>query len=298
MAHIQDSGGPKLLSSEQVKYHRERMLELIGLALLGLVIGAYGTVIGAGGGFILVPVLIFLYPDYEPEQLTAISLAVVMANATSGSIAYGRQRRIDYLTGLVFAACSAPGVIAGAYVVGFLPQRLFSALFGVMLLLLAVIAFRGRGEAIRAPIRGAGVIVRHMTDPEGRIYVYAYRIWQGVLISLAVGFISSLFGIGGGVMQVPAMIILLHIPIQYAVATSQLTLVFMSGGATIIHILNGTLGGDQAVKAGAIAVGAVPGAQIGALLAHRIKPRFVLFLLGGAILVLGVRLILRAAFGL
>jgi uncharacterized membrane protein YfcA len=273
------------------------MLELVGLALLGFVVGAYGTVIGAGGGFILVPVLLFLYPDYEPEQLTSISLAVVMANSTSGSIAYGRQHRIDYQTGLLFAACSAPGVLAGALVIGYVPGRLFSAMFGVMLLVLAAGAFRGRGAAIRSPIRGAGVILRRMRDPEGRTYVYAYRIWQGVAISLAVGFVSSLFGIGGGVMQVPAMIILLHIPIQYAIATSQLTLVFMAGGATAVHVISGTLGGDQAVKAVAVAAGAVPGAQVGALLAQRVKPRMVLLLLGGAILVLGVRLILHAAIG-
>lgn len=297
MAHIQNSGVGELLSSAPVKYHRQRMLELIGLALLGFVVGAYGTVIGAGGGFILVPVLLFLYPDYEPEQLTAISLAVVMANSASGSIAYGRQHRIDYKTGLLFAACSAPGVLAGALVVGYVPERLFSAMFGVILVVLAVVAFRGRGEAIRAPIRGAGTILRQMRDPEGRTYVYAYRIWQAVMISLAVGFISSLFGIGGGVMQVPAMIILLHIPIQYAIATSQLTLVFMAGGATVIHVINGGLGGDQAVKAIAVSVGAVPGAQVGALVAQRIKPRMVLILLGGAILVLGVRLILHAGFG-
>ncbi len=272
------------------------MLELAGLALLGLFIGAYGTVIGAGGGFILVPALLFLYPDYEPEELTAISLAVVMANAASGSIAYSRQRRIDYKTGLLFAACSAPGVVAGAFVVGLLPQRLFSAMFGGLLLLLAAFAIRGRGEAIRAPIRGPGVLVRNMIDPEGRVYVYAYRIWQGALISLAVGFISSLFGIGGGVLQVPAMIILLHIPIQYAVATSQLTLTFMAGGATIIHAVNGTLGEDQAVKALAVSIGAVPGAQAGALIAQRVRPRAVLALLGAAILVLGVRLMLRASF--
>jgi uncharacterized membrane protein YfcA len=260
-------------------------------------VGAYGTIIGAGGGFILVPVLLLIYPGLEPEELTSISLAVVMANAASGSIAYGRQRRVDFRTGLLFAACSAPGVIAGAFVVGVIPARLFSALFGALLLSVAVIAFRGRREAIRAPIRGAGVIVRNMVDPEGRMYVYAYRLWQAIVISLSVGFISSLFGIGGGVMQVPAMIILLHVPVQYAVATSQFTLVFMSGGATIIHALNGTLGEDEALKALAISIGAVPGAQAGALIAQRIRPRMVLALLGIAILVLGVRLILHATFG-
>jgi uncharacterized protein len=274
------------------------VLELAGLAVLGLVVGAYGTIIGAGGGFILVPVLLILYPDYQPEQLTAVSLAVVFANASSGSVAYGRQRRIDYLTGLLFAAASAPGVVAGALVVHLIPQRLFSGLFGVMLLLLAVVAIRGRSERIREPIRGRGVLVRHVSDPEGRTYVYAYKLWQGIVISAGVGFISSLFGIGGGVIHVPAMIIVLHIPVTYAVATSHFVLAFMSGEATLVHLLDGSLGGEQLVKAAALAVGAVPGAQVGAILSHRIKGRAVLLMLAVAIVLLGVRLILRAAFGI
>lgn len=274
------------------------MLELAGLAVLGFVVGAYGTIIGAGGGFILVPVLLILYPDYDPAQLTAVSLAVVFANATSGSVAYSRQKRIDYLTGLLFAAASAPGVVAGALVVHLIPQRLFSGLFGVMLLLLAVVAIRGSRERIREPIRGRGVLVRHVTDPEGRTYVYAYKLWQGIAISAGVGFISSLFGIGGGVIHVPAMIIVLHIPVAYAVATSHFVLAFMSGGATLIHLLDGSLGGEQLVKAAALAVGAVPGAQVGAILSHRIKGRAVLWMLSVAIVVLGVRVILRAAFGI
>jgi uncharacterized membrane protein YfcA len=274
------------------------VLEFAGLALLGFVVGAYGTVIGAGGGFIIVPVLLILYPDYEPEQLTAISLAVVFANATSGSFAYARQRRIDYVTGLLFAAASAPGVIAGALVVHFIPQRLFSGMFGVMLLLLAVLAVRGSRETIRAPVRGRGVLVRRVSDPEGRTYVYGYKLWQGLTISVAVGFISSLFGIGGGVIHVPAMIIILHIPIAYAVATSHFVLAFMSGGATIVHLIDGSLGGEQLVKAAALAVGAIPGAQVGAQIAHRVKGRMVLVLLAGAIIVLGVRVLLKAVFDL
>ena len=59
-------------------------LTLVWMALLGLVVGAYGTVIGAGGGFVLVPLLLFMFPNYGPEKVTAISLAVVWANATSG----------------------------------------------------------------------------------------------------------------------------------------------------------------------------------------------------------------------
>ena len=274
------------------------MLELLGLAALGFAVGAYGTVIGAGGGFILVPVLIFLYPDYDPEHVTAISLAVVTANATSGSVAYARQRRIDYVTGLLFAAASVPGVIAGALVVHLVPERLFTGLFGAMLLALAAFSIRGTsGGAIRPPQRGPGVLLREVRDPEGRVYRYGYKVWQGVALSVVIGFVSSLFGIGGGVIQVPAMIVLLHMPIHFAVATSQFVLAFMTGGASAVHLLTGSLSGDELVKVLALAAGAVPGAQAGALIAPRIKGRVVLRLLAAAILVLGARLMLRAIAG-
>lgn len=269
-------------------------LELLGLVALGFGVGTYGTVIGAGGGFILVPVLLFVYPGYGPEQVTAISLAVVCANATSGSIAYARHKRIDYLTGALFVVSSIPGVIGGAIVVHYVPERLFSGLFGLMLLVLAAVALRGRAASVRPPQRGSGVLVRKLEDPEGRTYVYAYKIWQGVLLSLGVGFVSSLFGIGGGVIHVPAMIILLHVPVQFAVATSHFVLAFMSGGGSIVHLIDGSLGGEQLVKAAALALGAVPGAQVGALISHRIKGRYVLMLLAGAIVVLGVRLLAKA----
>ncbi|MDO8614965.1 MAG: sulfite exporter TauE/SafE family protein [Dehalococcoidia bacterium] len=274
-------------------------LELLGLAALGLVVGAYGTMIGAGGGFILVPLLLLLYPSYGPEELTAVSLAVVFANATSGSVAYARRRRIDYVTGLLFAVSSAPGVLAGAVVVHFVPERAFTTLFGAMLLALAFVSVRAGGSrAIRRPRAGPGVLVRTVVDPEGRTYRYAYDIRQGVALSAGVGFISSLFGIGGGVIHVPAMIILLHIPVSFAVATSHFVLAFMAGGGSVVHLADGSLAGEQIVRALALAAGAIPGAQAGALLAHRIKGRNVLLLLAVAIAVLGLRLLVKGLAGL
>ncbi len=272
-------------------------LELLGLLALGIVVGAYGTVIGAGGGFILVPVLLLIYPNDGPEKITAISLAVVFANATSGSFAYGRQRRIDYATGLLFAIASVPGVVSGAVAVHFVPRRLFSTFFGLMLIAVAALSMRGSSAAIRPPLRGKGVLLRTMTDPEGRTYRYGYKIWEGLLLSAGVGFVSSLFGIGGGVIHVPAMMILLHIPVQYAVATSHFVLAFMSGGGSTVHLIDGTLRGDQLLKAVALGAGAIPGAQLGAQIAHRIRGRAVLMLLAAAIVVLGARLLVSGIFG-
>lgn len=269
------------------------LLELLGLAALGIAVGAYGTTVGLGGGFILIPILILLYPDYEPEDLTAISLAVVWANATSGAIAYARQRRIDYVTGLLLAAASLPGVIAGVFLVGYLPDRLFTLLFAVLLLVVAAIALRGAPRGIRRPLSGPGVLRRAQPAPEGT-YRYAYRVWQAVAISAAVGLVSSLFGIGGGAFHVPAMIFILHVPVQFAVATSTFILIFMSGGATITHLAQGTLGGDVLLQAVALGAGTIPGAQIGARIAGVLRPRHTLALLAVSLAFLSARMFVAA----
>ena len=84
------------------------------LCLLGFAVGVFGTLVGAGGGFILTPVLLLIYPQSTPALITAISLIVVFFNAGSGSLAYARQKRIDYRSGVVFALCTLPGSVLGA----------------------------------------------------------------------------------------------------------------------------------------------------------------------------------------
>jgi uncharacterized membrane protein YfcA len=271
-------------------------LELLALVALGFAIGTYGTIIGLGGGFVLVPVLLLIYPDYEPDEITSISLAVIFANTISGSIAYARQGRIDYATGLIFAAASAPGVVAGAFLVEFVPQRLFIFIFALLLAVLATVTIRARTQRLRPPVTGRGVI-RRSVIVEDRTYRYSYRIVDGVALSAGVGVLSSLLGIGGGAIHVPAMTVWLHFPVQIAVATSQFILVFMSGGATLVHVSTGTLGGEALGKAVALGLGTVPGAQLGARISQRLRPRQILFLLGVSLIGLAARLLIKAVFG-
>src|SRR5712692_2674614 len=104
------------------------------LILLGFVVGAFGTLIGAGGGFILVPVLLLLYPRESPDVITGISLTVVFFNTLSGSLAYARMQRIDYKSGIIFSLAAIPGAILGALSTAYVPRRMFDAIFGVMMI--------------------------------------------------------------------------------------------------------------------------------------------------------------------
>ena len=263
---------------------------------LGLLVGAFGTLVGAGGGFILVPVLLLIYPDRDPDSITAISLLVVCANAASGSVAYARQRRIDYRSGAWFALATLPGAVAGAIVVGYMPRRAFDAMFAAMLVVLGSwLILRSGVTAIQAPVTGRGVVTRDITDKQGHRFVYSYELWKGVAISAGVGFVSSLLGIGGGVIHVPVMATVLHFPVHIAAATSHFVLAFMAGEGTVVHFFTGALGWNADLRDGVLlALGAIPGAQVGARLAQRIHGVFIIRALAVALVLVGVRLALQA----
>ena len=120
------------------------------LCLLGFGVGVFGTLVGAGGGFILTPVLLLVYPHDSPALITAISLIVVFFNAGSGTIAYSRQRRVDYRSGIVFALCTLPGAVVGVLVADKVSRPTFDVIMGVVLAVLAIWLWRGREEPERS----------------------------------------------------------------------------------------------------------------------------------------------------
>jgi uncharacterized membrane protein YfcA len=122
------------------------------LFAIGFGVGAFGSLIGAGGGFILTPLLL-LYPQDSAQTLTAISLAAVFFNAASGSVAYAHRRRIDYRSGTVFALATLPGAVGGALVVGSVSRHLFDAIMGAVLALLALWLIAGERWPLRPPTR-------------------------------------------------------------------------------------------------------------------------------------------------
>ncbi|MFN0096480.1 MAG: sulfite exporter TauE/SafE family protein [Dehalococcoidia bacterium] len=266
---------------------------------MGLAVGTFGTLVGAGGGFVLVPVLLLLYPDRDAEEITSISLAVVCLNAISGATAFGWQKRIDYRSGIAFAAATLPGALLGAYVVGFLPRTLFDAIFALVLGGIGLLLLLRRQAVVhlREPVTGRWGIARRMvTDRSGQTFFYAFDMRRAVLSTAVIGFLSSLLGIGGGVIQVPLMVSALHFPVHIATATSQFVLAFMAGEGTALHLASGVFDWDHGIpEALLLSLGAVPGAQAGAAIARRVPAPVILRLLAASLLLVALRLGLKAA---
>ncbi|MGQ9571854.1 MAG: sulfite exporter TauE/SafE family protein [Dehalococcoidia bacterium] len=272
-------------------------LTAVLLAALGLVVGGLGTIIGVGGGFILVPVLLLTYPHDAPALITSISLAVVFFNALSGALGYAGLRRIDYRSGLMFALATIPGAIAGATAVNWLPRRAFEIAFGMLLIGVSIyIAFRtGAAQGRRLASLPASA-QRSLTDADGVTYAYRFNRGLGITISFLVGFVASLLGVGGGIIHVPAMVSLLNFPAHIATATSHFILVFTAFTGSAVHIVDGSLA-EGWPRVLALAVGAVAGAQIGARLSGRLPAGVIVRLLAAALFAVAVRLLIAGASG-
>ena len=269
-----------------------------GLVLLGLSVGGYGTMIGAGGGFVLVPILLILYPSASPDFITSISLAVVFLNAGSGTAAYLRQQRVDLQAANMFAAATIPGAIAGAFVIGYIPRDVFDVVFAVLLLAIAAFLLLRPSPTVRVVQRThrRGEVVRVHTDREGIMYAYSYNLPAGVATSTGVGFLSSLLGIGGGVIHVPIMVRVLRFPAHIATATSHYVLMVSAFTGTLVHLSTGQLDGGYGIT-GALGAGVLVGAQVGARLSNHVKGDLLIRLLGTALAVTSIRLLIGAAIG-
>lgn len=266
------------------------------LLLIGFLVGTLGTLIGAGGGFILVPLLIITHPELSPEVITAISIAVVGSNAFSGSIAYARMKRIDYKAGLVFAAFTIPGSIVGVYTTQYIPKTVFSIAFGVILILLAFFLFVKKKSNFSSPVLlvpGKNWKTHFLTDKEGITYQYSYNQRIGILISIVVGYLSPVLGIGGGIIHVPALVNWLRFPVLIATATSHFILAIMATVSVIAHILHGNYNDPHVLRMViGLSLGVIGGAQLGAFLSHKIHGYIIIRALALCLGLVGLRILL------
>ncbi|HAP35081.1 MAG TPA: hypothetical protein DCQ28_03740 [Bacteroidetes bacterium] len=252
------------------------MIESIFLFAVGIFVGMFGTLIGVGGGFIIVPLLTIVF-QFTPQLAVGTSMVIVSLNAISGTIAYIRQRRVDYKTGLLFASATLPGSFFGAYLLQSISKPVFDISFGILMLCIS----------IYIGIRKQPVLEILSIDSFQRP---DYNKFLGMFISFLVGFIASMAGIGGGVVHVPAMIYLFGFPPFIAIPTSHFILAISATFAGGSHAYIGEVEWSFIPYLG---LGAVIGAQIGGRMSHKIKSIWIIRALLVVMMIVAIRLIGR-----
>jgi len=248
---------------------------LLELLILGFFIGMLGTLVGVGGGFILVPIFLFIF-HYTPQQAVGTSLTVVFFNALSGTIAYIRQKKVYYDAAIRFSVATLPGAVLGSYLSHYFNSQIFYVSFGSLLIIISALLYvRSRAKT-------------EQTEKTGN---FAYNRTLGTLMSVLVGFLSSIFGIGGGIIHVPMMICLLGFPTHTATATSHFVLAISSFFGVLSHYF---LGNILIIPGLVIGFGSIVGAQFGAYLSLKTNAKSITILLCIALLVLGLRMIISS----
>ncbi len=274
------------------------MDHIVVLILIGFAVGTLGTLIGAGGGFILVPLMLLAFPKLSPEVITAVSLAVVAANAASGSVAYIRAGRVDFKAGIIFAICTIPGSILGVITTRYIPRGTFDILFGIILIGLAIFLFIKTGKKKKSSVvvaKRKGWVQQKLTDKAGDYFEYAYDLRLGILISIAVGYFSPLLGIGGGIIHVPALTEMLHFPVHIATATSHFILAIMATVSVIVHLTEGVYNDPYVLKMTiGFIIGVIPGAQLGAYLSKKLSGNAIVRALAVSLGLVGIRILFSA----
>jgi len=276
-------------------------MQILILAATTLGVATFASLVGVGGGFLIMPVLLFMYPGQSQETLTFISLFAVLVGAMTGMINYARMKRIDYKTGLILGACTIPTAIVARFLLPGLDRSQFSQIMGVLLVTIGLFVLwrvrhrEGTGTRKGRPVK-PGWSHRKIADSAGIVYEYAFPLPPAIGTALAQGFVASFFGIGGGPLMMPVMTEQLCFPPHVATSTSILVLSAsaFAGVATDVarHLSAGTLGDIPVWLALAAGLGAFAGAQIGTRLSRRVNGKRILILLAFAVILAGARLVL------
>lgn len=274
-------------------------MEYILLALVGLFSGIVGALVGLGGGVILVPATLFLggtlglIPGITPQNVVGLSVIMMIFTGLASTLTYLKAKTIDYRSGLIFFAGSIPGTILGAWVNKGLDLPSFNLYFGILLIIISTLLM------VRKYLKPVEWFVKNgttktFTDAQGQHYVYGYPLWFALVITFGVGFASGLFGIGGGSIIVPVMILLFLFPPHVAVGTSMF-MVFLS--ALVNSASHISLGNVPWLYTIPVIPAAFIGAKMGAALNQRIKSETLVFALRIILLLLGVRSIVAGLMG-
>jgi len=271
------------------------MTEVVALLGFGFVVGFYGTLVGIGGGPLIVPMLAMFY-ELSPATTVATSLSVVFLNALSGSIAYHQQRRIDLVSGTLFGFVTIPSSIAAYFLLAQVSHEGFNRVFGIFLLCLtAYVLFgppppqeggdlRRGGYGLLGPLR-----LRRLVDAEGRVYLYGVDERLGQLVNLFFGAGTTVLGIGGGILQVPLLVYGLKMPVHVATATAHYVTTINTAFTLIPLLYYGHVDPKLTLCLG---LGVVFGARLGARFSRRFSGRTLLQLLTVVFVLAGLRMML------
>jgi uncharacterized membrane protein YfcA len=235
---------------------------IVGLLMLGggAAAGMFGSLLGLGGGVLIVPLLTLGF-GLPLREAVGVSLVSVIMTSSAAAGVYLERHVANLRLGMQLELFTAFGALVGGSVAFLLDERLLALLFAALLFYIAFTMVRRRADSGPQP-----------TGEEGATDGYVVRnMGRGVVGATFAGVVSALLGIGGGIIKVPLMNLSMGVPLRVATATSNLMIGITAAASAVIYLLRGEI--DPYV-AGPTAIGVFLGATLGSRVAPRIDLRY------------------------
>ncbi|MBI2782424.1 MAG: sulfite exporter TauE/SafE family protein [Chloroflexi bacterium] len=262
----------------------------VGLLMLvgGVAAGAFGSLLGLGGGLLIVPLLTIGF-GLPLREAVGVSLVCVIVTSSASASVYLERRQANLRLGMVLELFTAMGAIAGGLVAFLLDERLLAAIFAVVLVYVAITMLRSR------PAQGDDAATAAAADGPSRSERLTgsavRRVPAGLVGSVGAGVVSALLGIGGGIVKVPVMHLVMGVPLRVATATSNLMIGITASASAIVYLLRG---GIDVNAAGPTALGVFVGATLGSRLGGRVRVGMLRALFVGVLLFTAFEMARRA----
>lgn len=250
------------------------LIQTVEIFMIAIVAGVVGSILGLGGGIIIVPVLTLIF---KVPMLTAVAASTVsiIATSTGAAVAFLRDRLTNTRVAMWLEMGTAAGALSGALLAGYLSQRVLFVLFGVLLTYSGYNMFKARKNELPEGVEPDGLSQKlqlhgSYTDRQlGRQVDYQVT---GTLPGLAVmyfsGIAAGLLGIGAGIFKVAAMDQIMKMPFKASTATSNFMIGVTAVSGAIVYFTRGDV---KPLIAGPVVLGVLLGAILGAKLMVRLK---------------------------
>jgi uncharacterized membrane protein YfcA len=254
------------------------------IILIAIGIGTLASLFGIGGGFLLLPTMIMLLAMETHETVGTVAF-IILFMSLSSTVAYAKQKRIDFaLTGMLLAGSMLGGII-GAYTTTLVSGKFILVMFGTVEVILAIIlgvkkSPEEQKQAKSNPPNGAEIPIpphkwyilnRKNIDAMGTVYNYRSNLLLAIPLSFLAGFLSSLLGIGGGTIYIQIFVFVCGMSIHMAIASSMFMIFVTSITNTISFAVLGQINYPVGI---AFAIGMVLGAQIGAYISKKLHSKY------------------------
>ena len=250
------------------------LLFIITVGAISLIAGFLGSLLGLGGGLIVIPALTLLM-HVDIRLAIGASIVSVIATSSGAAAAYVRDRLANIRVAMFLELGTTLGGITGAYLAGIVHPRFLFILFGLILAYSAIAMLRGKRraegeEVIPGPWARVLKLKGSYFDPSvGEEIAYQpVRARIGLGLMYIAGTVSGLLGIGSGALKVPAMDLAMELPIKVSTATSNLMIGVTAAASAGVYFSRGQI--DPFIAA-PVAIGVLAGAFIGSKTLGRIQ---------------------------